>query len=234
MKYFIYLLGVQYSTEIPEQTQEVEEDSSESDSDNELTSPQQNDNTSPERYKLHPWITKERRCSAQQPFESLFGIQGSPAPRVTIYEDSSTTDGENQFAKNNFPSSTDLPSPELNQGDAQIIEEDVDCVNATPNQVDFEKREVADQLRYQVEETKMRFNELCHLWNERVKDGIVPHDENRVVATVVLQTEQLQRERFNQFSDFIVHFQNDSEPKKILKSDLKGLWETISLQACFY
>ena len=216
----------------------MEEDSSESDSDNELTSPQQNDNTSPERYKLHPWITKERRCSAQQPFESLFGIQGSPAPRVTIYEDSSTTDGENPFATNNFPSSThgmnDLLSPELNQGDAQIIEKDVDGVNATPNQVNFEKREVADQLRYQVEETKMRFNELCHLWNERVKDGIVPHDENGAVVTVVLQTEQLQRERFNQFSDLIVDFQNDSGPKKILKSDLEGFWETISLQVCFY
>ncbi|EFX63044.1 hypothetical protein DAPPUDRAFT_67440 [Daphnia pulex] len=91
--------------------------------------------------------------------------------------------------------------------------------------------EIARQLRAQVDEKKTQLDELCRLWNDRLKqDNAIPDDETGAVLTVIGQTQQLQRERFHQYAGLILKFENNSDEKKITKTDLEGFWETILLQ----
>ena len=90
---------------------------------------------------------------------------------------------------------------------------------------------IAEQLRFEMNEEKVRLNELCDYWNNVLeKVDSVPESEVGTVLTVIRQTQQLQRERFNQYSDLIDQFENNSGPKTIIKSDLDGFWEMILLQ----
>lgn len=289
----------------------------------------QNVCTTPLYYRSHPWITAERTCSAQKPFTSLLGVEGSPAPHVSFFEDCSDDDGnvsscsEDSTEKNDSSQSDDekehrnenysateenndqnhhevaneedhgislnkygakevatvkkdkvdekngtsvlfkkidltpkkrvgtsspTGSPMLNQVDEIPVKDvsdgsssptisplQLNLANETPVQeIDSEKMEIAGQLRLQIDQTKVRLDKLCGLWSELLeKDDTIPNEEIGAVLTVVGQTQQLQRERFNQFSDLIVKFQYNSGPKKIIKSDLEGFWEMILLQVRF-
>ena len=94
-----------------------------------------------------------------------------------------------------------------------------------------EKMEIAQQLRAQIEEKKTDLDELCRLWDERLKlEKDIPDDKIGAVLSVIGQTQLLQRERFHQYAGLILKFENNSDEKKITKSDLEGFWEMILLQ----
>ena len=94
-----------------------------------------------------------------------------------------------------------------------------------------ENIEIAQQLRAPIEEKKKLLDELCRKWNGRLKEGSIPNEEIGAVLTVIGQTQLLQRERIHQYAGLILKFENNnSDEKKILKSDLEGFWEMILLQ----
>ncbi len=151
--------------------------------------------------------------------------------------------------KKRAETSSPIGSPMLNQVDVIPIKNvsdesrsptksslQLNLANETPvKEIDSDKMEIAGQLRLQIDQTKMRLDKLCGLWSELLeKDDTIPNEETGAVLTVVGQTQQLQRERFNQFSDLIVKFEYNSGPKKIIKSDLEGFWEMILLQVRFF
>ena len=57
----------------------------------------------------------------------------------------------------------------------------------------------------------------------------VPPLETGNVLTVIRQTQQLLREKFNQYTDLINQFENKTG-RTILVDDLEGFWELIQLQ----
>lgn len=94
-----------------------------------------------------------------------------------------------------------------------------------------EKIEIALHLRAQMDEKKAHLDGLCNLWSGVLKeeDG-VPQDDVGSILTVIGQTQQLQRERFHQYSTLILQFEKNTAEKTITKTDLEGFWEMISLQ----
>lgn len=100
------------------------------------------------------------------------------------------------------------------------------------NMVSPSKREAAQYLRDQVDDTRFRLEELCCVWSSILEEGEgnIPQEETGSVITVIRQTEQLQRERFNQYSTLIDQFEDNSGEKLITTTDLEGFWEMILLQ----
>ncbi|XP_059353607.1 disks large-associated protein 5-like [Daphnia carinata] len=94
-----------------------------------------------------------------------------------------------------------------------------------------EKVEIALQLRAQMDQKKAHLDGLCNLWSGALKEeDDIPQDDVGSILTVIGQTQQLQRERFHQYSTLILQFEKNTAEKTITRTDLEGFWEMISLQ----
>ncbi|KAI9559641.1 hypothetical protein GHT06_013646 [Daphnia sinensis] len=94
-----------------------------------------------------------------------------------------------------------------------------------------EKVEIALQLREQMDQKKAHLEGLCYLWRGILEEkDDVPQDDVGSILTVIGQTQQLQRERFQQYSTLILQFEKNTAEKTITRTDLEGFWEMISLQ----
>ncbi|EFX67795.1 hypothetical protein DAPPUDRAFT_330714 [Daphnia pulex] len=174
-----------------------------------------------------------------------FTESGTESPSKTQIEESPLQ--QSLHAKNNMEVAQQLQVQEVHQtkedtsmSNSEVNEPTVQI--ASPNKAELEEdqlqqsthgknMEIARQLRAQVDEKKTQLDELCRLWNDRLKqDNAIPDDETGAVLTVIGQTQQLQRERFHQYAGLILKFENNSDEKKITKTDLEGFWETILLQ----
>lgn len=174
-----------------------------------------------------------------------FTESGTESPSKTQIEESPLQ--QSLHAKNNMEVAQQLQVQEVHQtkedtsmSNSEVNEPTVQI--ASPNKAELEEdqlqqsthgknMEIARQLRAQVDEKKTQLDELCRLWNDKLKqDNAIPDDETGAVLTVIGQTQQLQREKFHQYAGLILQFENNSDEKKITKTDLEGFWEMILLQ----
>ena len=169
-------------------------------------------------------------------------VQITEPPRKTDFEASLHAENskgkaqqvqEQEVCQNNDDGGINKSESEVEKSAIQIAcpsddeaEEDVHYHN-----LHAENIEIAQQLRAHIEEKKKLLDELCRKWNSRLKEESIPNEEIGAVLTVIGQTQLLQRERIHQYACLILKFENNnSDEKKILKSDLEGFWEMILLQ----
>lgn len=84
------------------------------------------------------------------------------------------------------------------------------------------------RFRQRLDAENSRLKNLCLIWERELEENIPPLETGNVL-TVIRQTQQLQREKFNQYADLVNQFENKSG-KKIVVNDLEGFWELIQLQ----
>lgn len=112
-----------------------------------------------------------------------------------------------------------------------VVKPNGDSLITQEQQIHTDNLIVAQQLREQMSLKKFNLDELCCVWSNFLEeDGKIPSEETGNVLTVIRQTEQLQRERFNQYASLIDQFEHNSGEKIITTSDLEGFWEMVLLQ----